>query len=139
MDNTPYLFVYGSLRKGFQSEAYQYISTYFELVGTAKTKGFLIDMGDYPAGIPTDSENYIIGELYKLKNENEFNWAFAQIDDYEGVIVEANEVPGYERIITKVVQEEATVSAWVYWSTAAVNGKPVITSGDIMDYLQNKK
>jgi gamma-glutamylcyclotransferase (GGCT)/AIG2-like uncharacterized protein YtfP len=139
MDNTPYLFVYGSLRKGFQSEAYQYISTYFELVGTAKTKGFLIDMGDYPAGIPTDSENYIIGELYKLKNENEFNWAFAQIDDYEGVIVEANEVPEYERIITKVVHEDAKISAWVYWSTANVTGKPVLTSGDIMDYLQNKK
>ena len=50
------LFVYGSLRKGFQSNAYEYISRFFTLVGNAKVKGRLVDMGTYPAGVPAEGE-----------------------------------------------------------------------------------
>jgi gamma-glutamylcyclotransferase (GGCT)/AIG2-like uncharacterized protein YtfP len=131
-------FVYGSLRKGFQSEAYQYMSQYFALVGDAKTKGFLVDLGDYPAAIPTDGDAYIIGELYTLKNENEHDWAFGQLDDYEGVIVEADEQQMYRRATTTVWCNNEAVEAWVYWYNANVVGKPVITSGDVLDYIKKK-
>ena len=47
------LFVYGSLRSGFKSPAYDYISRFFSLVGDAKVKGRLFDMGSYPAGVPS--------------------------------------------------------------------------------------
>ena len=51
-DQTIYpLFVYGSLLSGFKSQAYEYISRFFNLVGKAKVKGKLYDMGDYPAAI----------------------------------------------------------------------------------------
>ncbi len=40
-----YVFVYGSLRSGFQSPAYEYISRYFNLFGEAKVKGKLFDPG----------------------------------------------------------------------------------------------
>ena len=33
------LFVYGSLRSGFRSPAYEYVSRYFDLLGDAKVKG----------------------------------------------------------------------------------------------------
>jgi gamma-glutamylcyclotransferase (GGCT)/AIG2-like uncharacterized protein YtfP len=38
------LFVYGSLRSGFRSTAYDTISRYFELVGEAMVKGELFDL-----------------------------------------------------------------------------------------------
>jgi gamma-glutamylcyclotransferase (GGCT)/AIG2-like uncharacterized protein YtfP len=138
MKKIPFLFVYGSLRKGFQSEAYQYMSQYFELLGDAKTKGFLVDLGDYPAAVPTDGEAYIVGELYALKNEAEHDWAFGQLDDYEGVIVEADEQQMYRRAIVNVVYNNTEVTAWIYWYNANVMGKPVITSGDVLDYIKNK-
>jgi gamma-glutamylcyclotransferase (GGCT)/AIG2-like uncharacterized protein YtfP len=132
------LFVYGSLRKGFQSEAYHYISHYFHLACTAKVRGFLIDMGSYPAAVPSGSDHYIVGELYTLKNPDEYSWAFGQLDDYEGVVVEADEMPLYRRELTTVYTGDQQVPAWIYWYNADVMGRPVVLSGDIFEYFKNK-
>ncbi|MBP7555451.1 MAG: gamma-glutamylcyclotransferase, partial [Chitinophagaceae bacterium] len=53
------LFVYGSLRSGFQSQAYEYMSRYFNLVGNGRVKGRLYDLGDYPAALPTTGDQFI--------------------------------------------------------------------------------
>ena len=133
------LFVYGSLRSGFRSPVYEYISRFFTLVGEAKAKGKLYDLGDYPAAIPVSEDYFILGELYTIKNEQEFSWAMAQLDDYEGLNVEANEERLYQRKITDVFINDLVTSAWVYWYIGDVTGKPVIASGDILEYLNNKK
>ncbi len=73
-----HLFVYGSLRKGFHSPVYEYISRFFTFAGEAKVKGKLFDMGSYPAGMPTTEDSFIIGELYLANNPNEFSWAIGQ-------------------------------------------------------------
>ncbi|WP_276503030.1 gamma-glutamylcyclotransferase family protein [Terrimonas pollutisoli] len=133
-----YVFVYGSLRRGFHSPAYQYISNYFNLFGEAKVKGKLFDTGEYPAAIPVLEDSFIKGELYLIKNENEFSWAIAQLDDYEGVIVEKDEQPLYRREIVDVYINDEIVPAWIYWYNGDLTGKPVISSGDILDYLKKK-
>lgn len=133
------LFVYGSLRSGFHSQVYEYISRYFILVGDAKVKGKLYDMGSYPAGIPANEEVFIVGELYQIKNENEFSWAFGQLDDYEGVNVEEDEMQLYRREITDVIYNGPVTKAWIYWFNGDVSGKPVIASGDMIEYLNQKK
>ena len=133
------LFVYGSLRSGFRSPVYEYISRFFTLVGEAKAKGKLYDLGDYPAAIPVSEDFFILGELYTIKNEQEFSWAMAQLDDYEGLNVEANEERLYQRKITDVFINDLVTTAWVYWYIGDVTGKPVIASGDILEYLNNKK
>lgn len=132
------LFVYGSLRSGFRSPAYEYISRYFELVGEAKVKGRLFDLGDYPAATPVSEEKFIIGELYRIRNTKEFSWAIGQLDDYEGVNVAYDETPLYRRDITDVHIEDKTTKAWIYWYHGNVEGKPVIESGDVLDYMQKK-
>ena len=81
-----FVFVYGSLRSGFQSDAYEYISRYFNLFGQAKVKGKLFDTGSYPAAIPVQEDFFIVGELYLIKNENEFSCAISQLVDYECVL-----------------------------------------------------
>jgi len=135
----PQLFVYGSLRSGFNHPAYAYISTHFALVGSAKVKGRLYDLGSYPAALPTNDETYILGELYVLKAEQEFSWAIAQIDDYEGVNPEPGETALYVREITTVYIGDQTTTAWIYWYNNGVEGKPQIASGDVLEYLQQKK
>jgi len=133
------LFVYGSLRSGFHSNAYEYISRFFTLVGPAKVKGKLVDMGTYPAGIPTDEERYIIGELYQIKNANEFSWAMGQLDDYEGVNAEEEHERLYGRAVTEVIAGEMTLEAWIYWYIGDTSGQPVIESGDILQYMKDKQ
>ena len=133
------LFVYGSLRSGFNHPAYAYISTHFVLVGSATVKGKLYDLGSYPAALPSNEEFYIQGELYRLKEEEEFSWAIAQVDDYEGVNPEPGEKALYIREKTLVYINNQTTSAWIYWYNDDVSGKPLIASGDVLEYLQQKK
>jgi gamma-glutamylcyclotransferase (GGCT)/AIG2-like uncharacterized protein YtfP len=133
------LFVYGSLRSGFRSAAYEYISCYFDLVGEAKVKGKLFDLGDYPAAQPTGEQKFVIGELYRIRHQREFSWAIGQLDDYEGVNVAFDETPLYRRDITEVYLDDKTTTAWIYWYDGDVAGKPVIESGDVLQYMEQKK
>ena len=133
------LFVYGSLRSGFRSPAYEYISRYFDLVGEAKVKGKLFDLGEYPAAKPTNENKFIIGELYQVRNENEFAWAIGQLDDYEGVHVGFDETQLYQRELTEVHIDNRTTNAWIYWYHGDIGDKPVIESGDVLQYIEQKK
>ncbi|MET0394840.1 MAG: gamma-glutamylcyclotransferase family protein [Chitinophagaceae bacterium] len=132
------LFVYGSLRSGFRSPAYEYISRYFSLVGDAKARGLLYDMGEYPAAVPSDEEAFITGELYAIRNETEFSWALGQLDDYEGVTTEPGEEQLYRRELCTVLAGGQPVQAWIYWYSGNTGGHPRIASGDVLDYLSKK-
>lgn len=133
------LFVYGSLRRGFHSPVYEYISRFFTFAGEAKVRGKLFDMGNYLAGVAANDDNFIIGEMYYANNENEFPWAIGQLDDYEGINVEEGEVQLFRRELTEVYINDQTTQAWIYWYNGDVSGRKVITSGDIIQYLQQKK
>lgn len=130
--------MYGSLRQGFNSPAYEYIYKYFNLVGTAKTKGLMYDLGQYPAAIPTDEEKYVVGELYEIKHPDQLQWALVQLDDYEGVIVEADETQEYYRAITEVHCNNALIPANVYWYNLPVTNCPLVESGDVFQYIKSK-
>jgi len=139
--NTPgvyKLFVYGSLRSGFKSHAYEYISRFFSFDGNGKVRGKLFDMGAYPAGVPAD-DGFIVGELYSIRNEAEFGWAMGQLDDYEGVSAEPDEMQLHRRELVDVFTENITTKAWIYWYNGSVEGRPFIESGDLIQYLQQKK
>jgi gamma-glutamylcyclotransferase (GGCT)/AIG2-like uncharacterized protein YtfP len=133
------LFVYGSLRSGFKSPAYEYISRYFTLVGNAKVKAELFDMGTYPAAVPTNENKFVLGELYRIKQENEFSWAMGQLDDYEGVTVDFDEVKLYRKELVEVFINDQITHAWIYWYNGDISGKPPVASGDILEYLKQKK
>ncbi len=96
-------------------------------------------MGSYPAGMPANEDSFIVGELYQAKNEHEFSWAIGQLDDYEGVDVEFDEVQLYRREITEVNCNNHLSRAWIYWFNGDVSGRPLIASGDLMEYMQQKK
>lgn len=140
MDTSTYqLFVYGSLRSGFRNPAYNYLTKYFHLQGEAVVKGKFFDAGTNPVAVPTtDTESYINGELYIVNNPDEFGWAIEQLDDYEGINVEAGETPLYRRELTEVFQEGRGSTAWIYWYNKSVEGMPAIQFGDILKYLQQK-
>lgn len=134
-----YLFVYGSLLSGFKSPAYEYITRYFELLGPATAPGTLYDLGDYPAALPDNSGRKIIGELYRIRNSNQLSYAIAQLDGYEGLNPEAGEVADYRRQLSAVLYNKEQIHAWVYWYNHAIQDKPLIESGDVLEYLRTRK
>ena len=133
------LFVYGSLRSGFKSPLYEYISRFFTFVGEARIRGKLFDMGSYPAGVSTRDNTFITGELYQLNRESDFSWVIGQLDDYEGVNVEPDEMQLFRREITEIFLNGGITHAWIYWYNGDVSGKALIASGDIFQYMQLKK
>jgi len=133
------LFVYGSLRSGFNHPAYAYIKDNFTLLGDAKVRGLLYDLGEYPAAVPDNGDDFIIGELYVMKEDQDFSWVIAQIDDYEGVYAEPGELPLYRRELASIIINNQTTEAWLYWYNHEILDKPVIASGDVLQYLQQKK
>ena len=132
------LFVYGSLRSGFRNPVYQYLTKYFHLLGEAVVKGKLYDLGQYPAAAPTNEDHYISGELYSINNPLEFSWAIGQLDDYEGLNVEEGEIPLYKREEVNAYQNGEPFTAWIYWYNGDISGKPLIESGNLLQYLQQK-
>jgi gamma-glutamylcyclotransferase (GGCT)/AIG2-like uncharacterized protein YtfP len=139
-DNMTRLFVYGSLRSDFQLPVFQYISKCFALEGEAKVRGFLYDLGDYPAAIPTSDEAFITGELYKAKNDSDFLYAIKQLDAYEEVNSTDFTTSLFSRKIAEVIFHHTIVNAWIYWYNRDLRNKTLIPSGDIMNvmHLKNK-
>ena len=138
-NNLNRIFVYGSLRSGFQNPAYDYISKYFHLISKAKVKGLMYDMGSFPAAVPTDENAFIVGELYEHNNNCEFSWAIEQLDEYEGVNPEEGEDKLYTREkVTVYFGDNETSEAWIYWFIGNVADQPLITSGDIFDFVHQK-
>lgn len=137
-DEILFLFVYGTLRRGFHNAAFQYITPYFVHEADGKVKGSLYDLGEYPAAIPTTNGHFIIGELYKAKSVEEFNWAISQLDDYEGVHPEEGEFQLYERALTTVYADKKEYTAWIYWYKGNTAGAPLVESGDVLEYVKRK-
>lgn len=134
------LFVYSSLRQGFHNKTCDYVSKYFSFVCDAKVKGILSDIGSSPVCTPALDNSFIKGELYKLNNEKDFSWAFGQLDDYEGVIAEPGEKPLYRRELTTIYKGDGSITeAWIFLYNGDVAGKPVIDSGDVLEYIKSKK
>ena len=137
MNSTFQLFVYGSLRKGFEHPAFKYIADYFHFVSHGKVKGILYDLGEYPAAVPGNDEHYIVGELYKIKEKDEFFYAIAQLDDYEGINPEEG-TSLYRRETATIFTPGGPTEAWVYWYNKAIDNAPIIESGDVLAYLKER-
>ncbi|MBN9350379.1 MAG: gamma-glutamylcyclotransferase [Chitinophagaceae bacterium] len=137
---TDFLFVYSSLRRGFPTQDYEYISKYFDFAGDAKTRGVLSIMNNIVVGTPVEEEKYIHGELFKIKEPSLFSFAIGQLDEYEGVHPEPPEQPKYVRSTTRVFTDGGEeLVAWVYWYNGSVYGLPVLESGNVLDYLNGNK
>jgi gamma-glutamylcyclotransferase (GGCT)/AIG2-like uncharacterized protein YtfP len=128
------LFVYGSLRSGFHHSVYAYISRYFIFDGMGTVQGKLYDMGEYPGAIPGTDNYFITGELYHIAQEEEFDQAMEQLDDYEGLLVEPREIPLFRREPVNVLFKNTTVIAWMYWYNRAITSEHRIESGDFVAY-----
>ncbi|WEK37287.1 MAG: gamma-glutamylcyclotransferase [Candidatus Pseudobacter hemicellulosilyticus] len=132
------LFVYGSLLSGFNHPAHLFVSRYFTLTGQGRVQGKLYDLDEYPGAVPAGENFFIEGELYHVNHADEFSYAIRQLDDYEGLLVEAPETPLFRREAAAVLCNGVSTMAWIYWYNLPVEGRPLIPAGELLSYWKSK-
>lgn len=133
-----YIFVYGSLLSGFKTEAYQYLSKYFDYVGEGYIDATMYDMGSYPVVKLDDKGNKVKGELYAVKSNSEFSYIIGQLDDYEGLSPEEGQPVFFKRSKVTIHTNGNTYTAWVYEYIGDVTNKPIYPLGDSISFYNDK-
>ncbi len=133
-----YLFVYGTLRKGFALLVPKMIASDIEWVGYSSIKGKLYNIGKYPGAVPDDAgDSFVIGEIIKIKTPDK---VFKFLDNYEDYNAEDLHASEYcRRKEWFRLEDGATVEAWIYWYNFAVNHKERIDENDYIKFLQKNQ
>lgn len=126
-DETNLLFVYGSLMRGMERNAFISSPDKARFVAAGSVRGMLYDLGAFP-GMKDDHEGgLVLGELYELVDPTTF---FATLDLIEGYWPEqlARSLYVRKRIAVQTTNGERT--AWAYVLNQALTGAKPIPSGD---------
>ena len=130
-NSTPFLFVYGTLMKGFGEGWQDLVGA--ELVGQGSIGGRLYDLGDYPGATPDggESRQRVRGELYRLSDPE---LAMRILDGYEEFLPLQPEESLFVRTLVPVTLEtDRREDAWVYFYNRAADEAKLIPSGDYRD------
>jgi len=130
-NSTPFLFVYGTLMKGFEKGWQQKLGA--QLAGQGSIGGRLYDLGDYPGARPDSSESRhrVRGELYRLADPK---LALTVLDQYEEFFPSQPEKSLFVRTLVSVTLENGRKEdAWAYLYNRAVDETKLIPSGDYRD------
>jgi len=122
--NMPHIFVYGTLRKGFDHPMSKILNSNAHWEGHGYIYAQLFDLGAYP-GIVLDKElsNNTYGDLYDLTNPS----IGKLLDEYEG--------DQYKKTITNVFVKEHVFQANVYELVIPTKHFTFIPSGDYLSYI----
>lgn len=121
----PYIFVYGTLRKGQRAND---MLSRCEFVGEATMSGSLLDLGSYP-GMVEDMPGTVKGELYELKDDA----TISLLDRYEGYLP-MREFNLYERRVRwATLPNGERVKAFVYIYARPSGLERRIESGDYLE------
>jgi gamma-glutamylcyclotransferase (GGCT)/AIG2-like uncharacterized protein YtfP len=127
----PFLFVYGTLMRGFHEDLRKNIEA--KLVGDGTISATLYDLGDYPGArlAGNRSENFVKGELYKLGDPEH---AIGILDKYEDHFPsEPRKSLFIRELMTVTLEGGRKRRAWTYLYNRPVNDAKLIPSGNYRD------
>lgn len=132
-----YLFVYGTLRKGFGHPLAELLERSGEFFTGGWCKGLLYDLGPYPVLTKTTAiEQNVFGDVFLLHNEQEL---LTILDEYEAVGGYLDTGITYERVKVNIESlNGVNISAWVYLFQGTLKHLQPIESGDYLNYIKSK-
>ena len=126
------LFVYGTLRNGFENEYAQLLQKQAKVVGMGYFFGFLYDLGQYPGAVYDPAGTYrVFGDIILLQDEKILDI----LDAYEGVDAWAPPPHEYKREIVEVFKDDQILPCWTYLYNFPVQSLKKISSGDYLQYI----
>lgn len=117
------VFVYGTLRPGFQNPGRDILEAHGEHVGPARIAGRLAIIQGLPALLVAQGPGEpVAGDVYRL---TQMGQALAALDRYEG-LRGPGPSPYERRRMTVELLEEGPCEAWVYvWTGPSEDARPV--------------
>ena len=102
---TPYLFVYGTLRRAARTKWSRELEAASDFVSNGRTQGLLIQLHGYRGMTPSDDPNaWVDGELHRLHDPAAM---LPMLDAYEG--------SEFERRVVAVTLDDGTpIDSWAY-------------------------
>jgi gamma-glutamylcyclotransferase (GGCT)/AIG2-like uncharacterized protein YtfP len=136
INNCPYLFVYGSLRKGMPNAMAAWLEHEADWLETAFIKGLLFDLGDYPgAVIPTDCTDKVWGDIYRMKDALKCAKILDILDEFEECTEHFPVPHEYRRIKTPVFRSNGqSLEAWFYAYNRPIVRFKRINRGDYAEF-----
>jgi gamma-glutamylcyclotransferase (GGCT)/AIG2-like uncharacterized protein YtfP len=126
------IFVYGTLLRNIPGTKFHLLAPYARFLGSARIRGRLYDLGEYPGVVPAIGEaHWVQGEVYAIDGSAD---VWEQLDAYEGC-GSMDPIPHeFERAATEAVMNDGTcLTVWMYVYLRSVNGRREIASGDYRD------
>lgn len=122
------LFVYGTLRAGFDGPMARRLRAAGRHVGPAWAPGTLYRIAHYPGFVPGPS-GQVVGDLFALDDPEA---ALAWLDDYEEIGAHCPAPHEYRRETITVFGPDGAVQAWAYVYALDVARLERIESGDFL-------
>ena len=130
-DKEEFLFVYGTLRKGYGNELHKLIARNSEFIGLANYQGKMFNIGEYPGIVPSDdASDKVVGELYKLTNPLRL---VKILDEYEEFYPENESESVFLRKDIQVEVDGTNYATYGYLYNRPLDGLAQITSGDFLN------
>src|SRR5208282_6629376 len=120
----PYLFVYGTLKRGGKSHSEIAEDRGVKYVGEARIRGKLYQIrdADFPGAVPTTQPNrYVNGQLFLMRHPLE---TLAALDEFEGVAEGL-----FRRDLVDVRINGRPVKAWAYFYARSVEDSNLLQVG----------
>lgn len=128
---TTRIFVYGTLRKGFDLPLANHLAEHSEYLGKGTIPGLLFDIqGQYPGVLAIEHFPYkVTGDVYDLFVPVV---VLARLDEYEGIGVGFPQPEEYVRRVVSVKMEKGTLPCWAYLYNHGLAEAEWIPSGDYL-------
>ena len=126
--NPPYLFAYGTLRRGGHAPLNRLLHAKAPRVGIARARGALYRIGWYPGFVP-DRHGRVTGDLLDIGLRSAL---LALLDRYEECTPDFPAPHEYRRQRIRVQAGGRMVDAWTYVYARPVNARRRIRTGDFL-------
>lgn len=108
----PFIFVYGTLKRGHENPVAQHFHSHAAWIGEGKFSGVIKDLGEYPGAIFDPSAmSFVHGEIFKMNDPFSL---LKVLDQYEGIGPDFLQPHEYIRTTCPVTMDGKTIDCWVY-------------------------
>lgn len=108
------------------------VDPYLTFVSTCQIRGQLYDLGAFPGAVP--GSDTVDGELFRVRTAKAWN----VLDRYEGYDPANEEASLFLRRTVDLVSP-SNQRAWVYWYNGRPEGRPRVSSGDWLSYVEQDR
>lgn len=108
----PYLFVYGTLKRGNTNPFALFLAKHAEWQGEAKMPGRKFDLGEYPGAYFIENHyESVVGEVFKMNNPA---FVLKALDEYECIGPDYPEPHEFIRKECHILFKNKVLNCWVY-------------------------